>query len=159
MRKADSKNRRLMNALDQIGIHVNINRNSDKSFEFIVNGSIERHYKNRRSANQRLLKLYEKHASKIFMPDVIQVKARHMMTFKNKRQWVNAFPNSWTMRPNQESILFIDVEGNVLTQGLDFSLAEENNLFPVQVYWLGRVTHKFDKAYVDKLKEFLNINT
>jgi len=51
--------RMIQNVLDQNGLITHIARVKKKHFELIVNGVVEKQYRNRSSANQYLVKLYK----------------------------------------------------------------------------------------------------
>lgn len=80
------------------------------------------------------------------MSQSISVQATLIIQLDSKSDWVNKIPNKLPKKLNGEHFLFLDKNGNALFLGLDFKLAEENNLFPVKVYRLESVLQKINNV-------------
>lgn len=53
------KYRKMLNRLDQVDMVVCINRTGPKSYDLIINGEIVKSFRQRRSCNRRIEKLYK----------------------------------------------------------------------------------------------------
>jgi hypothetical protein len=79
----------------------------------------------------------------------IRVPIEFIFKFSSKQQWINK-AKLWFEKYLSDPFVCIDKEGNVLHTGEDFELAEEHDLYPVNVYKLLRTT---DKYKADKPKQ------
>lgn len=70
----------------------------------------------------------------------IELKAEYVCEFIDFNNWVNK-ASSWIGGyPRDQKVICIDINGNALTNGLDFMKARDNDLFPVKAYRLIRVS-------------------
>lgn len=70
----------------------------------------------------------------------IQVKGELLFVLENKQQWINRVPNILPEKIRSgEQWLWIDKNGNVFEQGIDFKAAEIKETFPCKVYRLQNV--------------------
>lgn len=74
----------------------------------------------------------------------IPIKAQLIATLNSYNDWFNTMPECLPERKETELRLYIDKNGNALSIGKDFRLAEENNTFPVSVYRLQRVSEVYN---------------
>jgi hypothetical protein len=76
----------------------------------------------------------------------ITLEAEHITTFHSFDEWVNKASSRIGGFSREQKIICIDINGNTLTNGGDFMLARDNNLFPVKAYRLVRTSEKFKKS-------------
>lgn len=71
---------------------------------------------------------------------LIQLQGEFLFEFSSKQHWINK-AQSWFRPYKGEEHICLDTNGNILTCGEDFRIAEERNLYPVKVYRLIRTAH------------------
>lgn len=65
----------------------------------------------------------------------ITLNAELLLTLNSKEEWIRRVPNALPKKNRyNEQFLWIDKNGNVLECGADFSAAEEQASYPVNVY-------------------------
>ena len=64
----------------------------------------------------------------------IEIQAELITTFHDKLEWINKAQSRIGRFRQDQKILCVDKNGNILTIGLDFMVAEENDLYPVKAY-------------------------
>lgn len=69
----------------------------------------------------------------------VTFKGELILTLTSKEDWVKRVPNSLPEKRYAEQRLWLDVNGNCLTIGADFTAAEKAETYPVKVYSLQRV--------------------
>lgn len=72
----------------------------------------------------------------------ITINAEYLFEFKNFQQWTNTAQQCYKSLGSSLAIqtVCIDVQGNALTLGSDFIIAERSGNFPVKVYRLIRTS-------------------
>lgn len=70
----------------------------------------------------------------------IEVQAEFIIEFKSKSEWVNNCPKCLPFKPAGEEWIWLDKNGNTLTNGMDFMAAEKALTFPVKVFRTKRVS-------------------
>ncbi len=64
----------------------------------------------------------------------IEIQVEEITTFHNKREWINKAQSRIGGFRLDQKILCVDKNGNILTIGLDFMVAEDHDLYPVKAY-------------------------
>jgi hypothetical protein len=69
-----------------------------------------------------------------------------ILTLESKSDWIRKVPNHLPEKNYyNEHFIWIDANGNTLSMGIDFALAEEMNSYPVKVYRHIRVKQAYER--------------
>jgi len=87
----------------------------------------------------------------------LSVNGKLIGTLHSKQDWINKVPYILPKLPKEELLLFVDVNGNILRLGKDFSVAEEVDAFPVKIYHLIRCESAYKVGEI--VKPMLNVGS
>lgn len=70
----------------------------------------------------------------------ITINGTKIIELESKQDWINQIPKKLPLKKSEDEFLFVDKNGNLLTIGLDFRIAEEQQAYPVTVYLAQRTS-------------------
>lgn len=70
----------------------------------------------------------------------ITINGTKIIELETKADWINKIPEKLPSKKSEDEFLFVDKNGNLLTIGYDFRVAEEQGAFPVTVYLAQRTS-------------------
>ena len=72
--------------------------------------------------------------------ETIKVKGELLFELSSEQDWVNRVPYILPEKQDAQQLLWVDINGNVFTTGLDFKAATLAKSYPCKVYRLRRVS-------------------
>jgi len=78
--------------------------------------------------------------------ETITIKAQLLLQIESKQEWIDKIPRHLPKKKYEsEKFLWIDKNGNQFERGLDFQIAEEENLYPCRIYRVQTISSAYQR--------------